>query len=288
MAREQYEIRWKDYYEILQVHTKAEPEVITAAYRRLALMYHPDKNSSAEAGNRFKEINEANEVLSDPERRETYDFVYKRVQAGQNAQGSYDSSYEEGPRQSDETKRSYGNDQSYSTGSSWYDEEAEWESQPQSQYSYEARPDSIFSFAFFKYLINNLVDRLAPNPVESQRILPWPSWKWQRVWLLAASPLAAVSFLFALTNGTWGAMLFSAIFLAASIYSGKMTGWLRETSEASRPARIAGGAAITLSGISWSLGVAYGVLAIIMAIFFIRLMGIMLMAMLEEALNRYR
>ena len=266
MAREQYEIRWKDYYEILQVHTRAEPEVIAAAYRRLALMYHPDKNSSPKAGNRFKEINEANEVLSDPDRRATYDVSYKRVQAGQNAQGAHDSSYEEGHRQNDETKRSYGNGQSYSADSPWYDEEVEWESQPQSQYTYETRPDSLFSFAFLKYLINNLVDRLAPNPDESQRILPWPSWKWQRVWLLAAPPLAGLSFLIALVNGAWGAVIFAGIFLAASIYSGKMTGWLRETSEALRPARIAGGAAITLSGISWSLGVAYGVFAIIMAI----------------------
>ena len=63
MAREQYQTTWKDYDEILQVHLKAEPEVISAAYRRLALMYHPDKNHSPGAEQRFKEINEASLLI---------------------------------------------------------------------------------------------------------------------------------------------------------------------------------------------------------------------------------
>jgi DnaJ-class molecular chaperone len=73
MPREQYEVSWKDYYEILQVHPKAEPEVILAAYRKLAQVYHPDRNKSESATQRFQEINEAKEVLSDPERRARYD-----------------------------------------------------------------------------------------------------------------------------------------------------------------------------------------------------------------------
>ena len=78
MPREQYESRWKDYYEILQVHPKAEPEVISAAYRRLAQMYHPDsRRSDASASAKMAEINEAKEVLSDPPRRARYDRVWR-------------------------------------------------------------------------------------------------------------------------------------------------------------------------------------------------------------------
>ena len=69
MPREQYEVHWKDYYEILQVHPRAEPDIIAAAYRKLAQLYHPDRNNSPTATERFQEINGANEVLSDQERR---------------------------------------------------------------------------------------------------------------------------------------------------------------------------------------------------------------------------
>jgi molecular chaperone DnaJ len=64
----------KDYYAILGVSRSATDKEIKQAYRRLARKYHPDVNpgdKSAEA--RFKEINEANEVLSDPEKRKKYD-----------------------------------------------------------------------------------------------------------------------------------------------------------------------------------------------------------------------
>jgi len=75
MTREQYEARWKDYYEVLQVHAKAEQPIISAAFRKLAQLYHPDRNKNADATDRFKEINEAYEVLSNPDRRKTYDAV---------------------------------------------------------------------------------------------------------------------------------------------------------------------------------------------------------------------
>jgi len=64
----------RDYYEILGVSRDANQNDIKRAYRRLALEHHPDVNSgNAEAEARFKEINEAYQVLSDPEKREVYD-----------------------------------------------------------------------------------------------------------------------------------------------------------------------------------------------------------------------
>jgi len=63
----------KDYYEILGVSKNATEAEIKAAYRRLALQWHPDKNKSPEAEARFKEINEAYEVLSNKDKRAAYD-----------------------------------------------------------------------------------------------------------------------------------------------------------------------------------------------------------------------
>jgi molecular chaperone DnaJ len=62
-----------DYYDTLGVPRSAPPDEIKRAFRRLAMQYHPDRNSEPEAEQRFKEINEAYEILSDPERRAAYD-----------------------------------------------------------------------------------------------------------------------------------------------------------------------------------------------------------------------
>jgi molecular chaperone DnaJ len=63
-----------DFYEILDVKRDADAKTIKAAYRTLALRYHPDRNNGdAAAEERFKQINEAYAVLSDPERRDRYD-----------------------------------------------------------------------------------------------------------------------------------------------------------------------------------------------------------------------
>lgn len=63
----------KDFYEVLGVSKKATEAEIKSAYRKLALKWHPDKNKSADATEKFKLINEAYEVLSDSKKREMYD-----------------------------------------------------------------------------------------------------------------------------------------------------------------------------------------------------------------------
>lgn len=65
----------KDFYEILGVSKTASAAEIKSAYRKLALKWHPDRNKTQEAEAKFKEINNAYSVLSDPQKRATYDQV---------------------------------------------------------------------------------------------------------------------------------------------------------------------------------------------------------------------
>jgi len=86
-------MEYKDYYKVLGVDKKASPDEIKKAYRKLAVKYHPDKNpGDKKAEEKFKEVSEANEVLSDPEKRQKYDALgadWKQYeQAGSNRSGS--------------------------------------------------------------------------------------------------------------------------------------------------------------------------------------------------------
>ena len=77
----------RDYYEVLGVPRSASPEALKSAFRKLAMQYHPDRNPDPEAGEQFKRINEAYEVLADPDRRSRYDqFGHAGAEAG-GAQG---------------------------------------------------------------------------------------------------------------------------------------------------------------------------------------------------------
>lgn len=62
-----------DHYAVLGVPSDSNEEEIRRAYKRLALRYHPDKNSDADAEEKFKQIAQAYEVLIDPEKRTLYD-----------------------------------------------------------------------------------------------------------------------------------------------------------------------------------------------------------------------
>ena len=78
---------FKDYYKVLGVEKGADTSTIKKAYRKLAAKYHPDKNPGKKAAeDKFKEINEANEVLADPEKRQRYDQLgstWKQQPSGQ-------------------------------------------------------------------------------------------------------------------------------------------------------------------------------------------------------------
>jgi len=84
----------KDYYKTLGVSQGASDEDLKKAYRKMALKYHPDKNKSAGAEEKFKEIAEAYDVLSDPSKREIYDkYGEEGLKGGRGGAGPDDHTF---------------------------------------------------------------------------------------------------------------------------------------------------------------------------------------------------
>ena len=106
----------RDYYEVLGVSKSASEAELKAAYRRQALAWHPDRNKSKEAETKFKEINEAYEILSNQDKRAAYDqFGHAAFEPGagfggsQGPFGGQSQTYQQGPFSYSYT--TYGGDQ---------------------------------------------------------------------------------------------------------------------------------------------------------------------------------
>jgi len=93
---------YKDYYKVLGVEKSASQEEIKKAYRKLAVKFHPDKNpGDKKAEDKFKEINEANDVLSDAEKRKKYDTLGENWQQFQQGGGQGGRQYRQQPGDTD-------------------------------------------------------------------------------------------------------------------------------------------------------------------------------------------
>lgn len=92
-------MKYTDYYKILGVSKDASQKEIKKAYRKLAAKYHPDKNpDNKSAEEKFKEVNEANEVLSNPDKRQKYDALGENWQAYQQGGGDWQQYAQRGQR----------------------------------------------------------------------------------------------------------------------------------------------------------------------------------------------
>jgi DnaJ-class molecular chaperone len=103
---------YKDYYKILGVERSASADEVRKVYRKLAMQYHPDRNPGDKgAEDKFKEINEAYQVLSDPEKRARYDKLgsaYSNWQQQGSQEGGFDWSQWFSSQQTGGTRVEYG------------------------------------------------------------------------------------------------------------------------------------------------------------------------------------
>ena len=95
-------LEYKDYYKLLGLERSASADDIRKAFRKLARQYHPDvAKNKKEAEEKFKEINEAHEVLSDPEKRKKYDTLGANWKQGSEFRPPPNDSHSGGGRNSD-------------------------------------------------------------------------------------------------------------------------------------------------------------------------------------------
>jgi curved DNA-binding protein len=115
---------YKDYYKVLGVSKSATQDEIKKAFRKLAVKYHPDKTKGDKASEqKFKEVNEANEVLSDPDKRKKYDQFgenWKSYQQQGGQQGGFDWSQYASPRAGGQRQYTYQGDLGDIFGNSGY------------------------------------------------------------------------------------------------------------------------------------------------------------------------
>jgi len=361
MPSEQYEIRWKDYYQLLGVRPDADQDTIRRMFRRLSQIYHPDVAGGAAVDpDRMKELNEAREVLSDSERRSKYDQFYRsRDTNGSSSAGAatensndweesdWQSTWDSPPipnlipenvdwgtispqeiRSATFMPENLGGPASryeltYYPNEPWLSVTMQGDNfpcpvyvgvnpsllQPGRRYTaevmltldgvttsahvrfqvasttspyedydhYEAEEPSEGWISELSYrfpplrLLEQLAERISPRGDEAQRVLPWPSWQWQRLAIFGSIPMAIFFIVMSLPAAAWFLLVLSIVWLGATIYAGIVTGWLRATREAPSPARIVARACIIASGITYTIAAVSVVLFILFMIFFFRI-----------------
>ncbi len=187
--------------------------MVKAAYAAMAKKYHPDKGGTAE---RMKEINEAYEVLSDLSKKARYDEACRRKQATSGAASG--SHYQSGAYRSQSTS---------STGSSSRHSSSSY----QSYQSYHRQSQS------------SRYQQATRAPPAKEKLLPWPSWQWQRIALFASLAIALILLLLVHHVAT---TVIGLLMLAAASYACVTTRCLNKARQTSIPARLAGGFAIVL------------------------------------------